>query len=62
VAVEPFHLDQYVSEQAFRYKNRATKDNKLTDSDRFTLLISKAAGKHRINPPTPTPPREEIQR
>jgi hypothetical protein len=60
VAVEPFNLDQYVSEHAFRYNNRATKDNKLTDSDRFALFMSKAAGKHRINPPTPTPSREEI--
>jgi transposase-like protein len=29
VAVEPFHLDRYVDEQAFRYNNRATKDNPL---------------------------------
>jgi len=27
VAVEPFHLFRYVDEQAFRYNNRATKDN-----------------------------------
>ena len=27
VAVEPFHLDAYVSEQVFRFNNRATKDN-----------------------------------
>jgi hypothetical protein len=25
VAVEPFHLDRYLSEQAFGYNNRATK-------------------------------------
>ena len=37
VAVEPFHLDRYVSEQIFRFNNRATKDNPLTDEDRFTL-------------------------
>ncbi len=30
VAVEPFHLDRYVTEQIFRYNNRATKDNPLT--------------------------------
>ncbi len=45
VAVEPFHLDQYLSEQVFRYNNRATKDNKLTDADRFALLMSKVSGK-----------------
>jgi len=45
VAVEPFHLDQYLSEQVFRYNNRATKDNKITDSDRFALAMSQVAGK-----------------
>ncbi|MFZ0734954.1 MAG: IS1595 family transposase, partial [Candidatus Sulfotelmatobacter sp.] len=32
VAVEPFHLEQYIDEQIFRYNNRATKDNPLDDS------------------------------
>jgi transposase-like protein len=45
VAVEPFHLDAYVAEQAFRYNNRATKGNPLTDADRFTLAVSQIAGK-----------------
>lgn len=45
VAVEPFHLDRYVSEQVFRFNNRTTKDNPLTDSDRFALAISQIAGK-----------------
>jgi ISXO2-like transposase domain len=45
VAVEPFHLDRYVDEQAFRYNNRATKDNPLTDADRFALALSQVAGK-----------------
>ncbi len=45
VAVEPFHLDRYVDEQAFRFNNRATKDNPLNDSDRFTFLMSQVAGK-----------------
>jgi hypothetical protein len=45
VAVEPFHLDQYLSEQVFRYNNRATKDNPLTDADRFTLAVSQVSGK-----------------
>jgi transposase-like protein len=45
VAVEPFHLDRYVTEQIFRYNNRATKDNPLTDSDRFLVALSQVAGK-----------------
>jgi transposase-like protein len=45
VAVEPFHLDRYLDEQVFRFNNRATKDNKLNDSDRFLLLMSQVAGK-----------------
>jgi transposase-like protein len=45
VAVEPFHLDRYVDEQAFRYNNRATRDNPLNDLDRFALAVSQIAGK-----------------
>ena len=45
VAVEPFHLDQYVSEQVFRYNNRTTKDNPLNDADRFMLAVSQVVGK-----------------
>ena len=45
VAVEPFHLDRYVTEQVFRYNNRATKDNPLQDADRFMLALSQIAGK-----------------
>jgi transposase-like protein len=45
VAVEPYHLDRYVSEQVFRFNNRSTKDNPLTDSDRFALAISQVADK-----------------
>ncbi len=45
VAVEPFHLDAYVTEQMFRYNNRATKDNPLTDADRFVLAMTQIAGK-----------------
>ena len=45
VSVEPFHLDRYLDEQVFRYNNRATKDNPLTDSDRFMLALSQVAGK-----------------
>lgn len=39
VAVEPFHLDRYADEQTFRFNNRATPDNPLNDSDRFTLAV-----------------------
>jgi len=45
VAVEPFHLDRYLDEQVFRFNNRATKDNPLTDSDRFAYLMSQVAGR-----------------
>ena len=45
VAVEPFHLFRYVDEQVFRYNNRHTRDNPLTDSDRFMLALSQIAGK-----------------
>jgi transposase-like protein len=45
VAVEPFHLDQYLSEQVFRYNNRATADNPLTDNDRFALAVSQIQGR-----------------
>ena len=45
VAVEPFHLDRYLDEQVFRFNNRATKDNQLTDADRFSFLMSQVAGK-----------------
>jgi transposase-like protein len=45
VAVEPFHLDAYADEQAFRFNNRATKDNPLDDADRFMLAVSQISGK-----------------
>ncbi len=45
VAVEPFHLDHYLDEQVFRYNSRATKDNEITDSDRFALLMTQVGGK-----------------
>jgi transposase-like protein len=45
VAVEPYHLDRYVTEQVFRYNNRATKDNPLNDADRFALLLSQVSGR-----------------
>jgi len=45
VAVEPFHLFRYVDEQAFRFNNRATKDNPVNDGDRFSLLCEQIVGK-----------------
>jgi transposase-like protein len=45
VAVEPFHLDAYVTEQCFRFNNRATRDNPLNDADRFALAMSQVSGK-----------------
>jgi transposase-like protein len=45
VAVEPFHLFRYLDEQTFRYNNRATKENKVTDADRFNMAISQIVGK-----------------
>jgi transposase-like protein len=45
VSVEPFHLFRYVDEQVFRYNNRATRDNPLTDSDRFDLAVSQIVSK-----------------
>jgi len=45
VAVEPFHLDRYVNEQIFRFNNRPTKDNPLTDEDRFAIAMSQVVGR-----------------
>ena len=45
VAVEPFHLDRYVTEQVFRYNNRATRENPLNDADRFAVAVSQIVGK-----------------
>ena len=47
VAVEPFHLDKYVDEQVFRYNNRGTRDEKITDADRFSLAVTLVHG-HRL--------------
>lgn len=45
VAVEPFHLSRYLDEQVFRYNHRATRDNPLSDADRFMLAVSQVSGK-----------------
>jgi transposase-like protein len=45
ISVEPFHLFRYLDEQAFRYNNRATKENPMNDADRFSLAVSQVVGK-----------------
>jgi transposase-like protein len=45
VAVEPFHLDRYVDEQVFRYNNRSTEKNPMSDADRFSLALTQIANK-----------------
>jgi len=45
VAIEPFHLDRYLDEQMFRFNNRATQKQNVTDSDRFSLAVSQIVGK-----------------
>ncbi|MDR5729148.1 MAG: transposase [Terriglobia bacterium] len=41
VSVERFHLFRYLDEQTFRYNNRKG----MTDSDRFSAVLSQVAGK-----------------
>ena len=45
VAVEPFHLFRYVDEQVFRYNHRGSRTERVTDADRFNLVLSQIAGK-----------------
>ena len=45
VCVEPFHLERYVDEQAFRYNHRGSKENPMTDADRFSLALTQIIGK-----------------
>jgi len=45
VAVEPFHLFRYLDEQVFRYNNRGNREHKVTDSDRFDMIVRKIIGK-----------------
>jgi hypothetical protein len=40
VAVEPFHMDAYLDEQAFRFNNR-----KGTDANRFYKAVGQVVGK-----------------
>jgi transposase-like protein len=45
VSIEPFHLFRYLDEQMFRYNNRATKKNPLSDADRFSRVVSQIVGR-----------------
>jgi len=45
VSVEPFHLFRYLDEQVFRYNNRGTQKKPMTDSSRFSAVLSQVAGK-----------------
>jgi transposase-like protein len=46
IAVEPFHLFRYVDEQAFRFNQRISADNKpMKDGERFEIALSHVAGK-----------------
>ena len=39
-SVEPFHIYRHVDEQVFRFDNRATKENRVSDLARFFRLLS----------------------
>ena len=45
VSVEPFHLFRYLDKQVFRFNNRATRERKVTDADRFNMAVRKIFGK-----------------
>jgi transposase-like protein len=45
VSVEPFHLFRYLDEQEFRFNNRGTRENPITDSERFDLAVRQIVGK-----------------
>jgi len=45
VAVEPFHLERYADEQAFRFNFRRDGERKMTDAERFNVVLSGVAGR-----------------
>jgi transposase-like protein len=45
VAVEPFHLDRYIDEQAFRFNNRGTRKEPVSDRERFDRALALVVGK-----------------
>ena len=45
VAVEPFRLERYVDEQAFRFNHRKDAEGqKLSDGDRFDAALARIGG------------------
>ena len=45
VSLEAFHLFRYLDEQMFRYNYRGNREKKITDADRFSMMLSHVAGK-----------------
>lgn len=45
VAVEPFHLERYADEQAFRYNHRKRGDRKLTEAERLDAVTAHVVGR-----------------
>lgn len=45
ISIEPFHMFRYLDEQAWRYNNRATKEQFIGDGDRFRTALSQIVGK-----------------
>lgn len=45
INVQAPHLCRYLDEQIYRYENRATRENPLSDSDRFIAAVSGIAGR-----------------
>jgi transposase-like protein len=45
VSVEPFHLFRYLDEQEFRFNNRGTRENPITDGERFDMAVRQIVGK-----------------
>jgi len=45
VTVEPFHLFRYLDEQMFRYNNRGSKKEPVTDQDRFNRAMTQIFNK-----------------
>lgn len=45
VSVEPFHMFRYLDEQVFRFNNRGSKKNPVTDLERFDRALSQITNK-----------------
>ena len=45
VSMEPFHLFRYLDEQEFRFNNRGTRENPITDGERFDMAVRQIVGK-----------------